>query len=119
MSINALSYLFSPCIDRKLQSARERLARLQSLVSMVQQWPESAEVLPEDLAELAASAMDDDTASECSNISKVRLPTSVVAAGTVLSVIYLKSLLLDCMVRMCITFLPSYKIYINSLISSV
>ena len=58
--------------NRKLQSARERLARLQALVSMVQQWPESAEVLPEDLAELAASAMDDDTASECaSTVSKV------------------------------------------------
>ena len=59
------------CYNRKLQSARERLARLQALVSMVQQWPESAEVLPEDLAELAASAMDDDTASECaSTVSK-------------------------------------------------
>ena len=58
---------------RKLQSARERLAKLQSLVSMVQQWPETAEVLPEDLAELAATAMDD-TVSEASTISMLLCP---------------------------------------------
>ena len=39
---------------------------------MVQQWPDTAEVLPEDLAELAATAMDD-TASETSTVSKVCL----------------------------------------------
>ncbi|KAF6036524.1 PCM1 [Bugula neritina] len=54
---------------KKLHSARQRLARLQGLVNMVQQWPESAEVLPEDLAELAVTAVDD-TVSECSTVSR-------------------------------------------------
>lgn len=52
---------------KKLQSARQRLARLQSLVNVVQQWPASAEVLPEDLAELAISAADD-TVSQTSEV---------------------------------------------------
>lgn len=50
---------------KKLQSARQRLEQLQGLVAMVQQWPDSADVIPEDLAELTAEALEE-TASEVS-----------------------------------------------------
>ncbi|XP_067945497.1 pericentriolar material 1 protein-like [Watersipora subatra] len=68
---------------RKLESARQRLSQLQSLVNMVQQWPETAEVLPEDLAELAATAMED-TASEISVTSK----TSTASGAQRFSALY-------------------------------
>ena len=41
-------------IYRKLQEAKHKLRQLQSLVAMVQQTPEVASALPDDLAELAA-----------------------------------------------------------------
>ncbi|XP_013397504.1 pericentriolar material 1 protein isoform X3 [Lingula anatina] len=43
---------------KKLKAAKEKLKRLQQLVAMVQQSPEAAQVLPDDLAELAASIDD-------------------------------------------------------------
>ena len=44
---------------RKLREAKQKLRQLQSLVAMVQQTPEVATALPDDLAELAADLTAD------------------------------------------------------------
>ncbi|CAH1776394.1 unnamed protein product [Owenia fusiformis] len=59
---------------RKLNAAKEKLARLQQLVAMVQQSPDAARVLPDDLAELAAS-IDGDTTSQATTTTQNDGPT--------------------------------------------
>lgn len=54
---------------RKLKVAKEKLRRLQDLVAMVQQSPDVATALPDDLAELAAG-FDSDILSELAEMSQ-------------------------------------------------
>ncbi|XP_077983903.1 pericentriolar material 1 protein-like isoform X6 [Glandiceps talaboti] len=56
---------------KKLKAAKRKLKRLQELVAMVQQTPEAAEALPDDLAELAAS-IDGDIVSDLEEASRAR-----------------------------------------------
>lgn len=54
---------------RKLKAAKEKLRRLQDLVTMVQQSPDIANGLPDDLAELAAG-FDSDILSELAELNQ-------------------------------------------------
>ena len=64
---------------RRLKEAKEKLRRLQELVAMVQQSPDMATSLPDDLAELAASV--DDADSQFSQLRAQGAPASTPGAA--------------------------------------
>lgn len=61
---------------RKLKEAKGKLKQLQDLVTVVQQSPDAARALPDNLADLAASLEDADSAIQGDDKSDGELPMS-------------------------------------------